>query len=148
MSKKRLKRLHFFCENLKYLLDKFSINQGHLGAYIDREQTTISNWTKGNSVPNVDDLVKIYRYFGFGMDALILMDLQNSSLLTDKYIENFKKLHKLPGEEASPNIVQDPELPFGEPVLDQLRKIDKKLDSLRELTMKVVEKEKMQEKKG
>ena len=140
--------VHFFCENLKYLLKKFGVNQTELAKYMDRQQTSISNWINGISVPDVDDLVKIYHYFGFGMDAWILMDLSKSQLVTEKYIANFEKFRR-PGDEADEkNILREPDAVFNQSVLGQLKSMDDKLDTLHVMTKKlVVEKEKRPVKK-
>jgi len=138
--------VHFFCENLKYLLKKFGINQAEVAMHIDRQQTTVSNWINGISVPDVNDLVKIYHYFGFGIDALILMDMSKSQLVTDKYITRFKKLHSNYNSPAM-NILEEPDAVFTGSVHDQLKRIDSKLDNLQEMTKELVNKEKKQVKK-
>lgn len=135
ISKNNPKPVHFFCENLKYLLKKFGINQTDLAVHIDRQQTTVSNWINGISVPDVDDLVKIYHYFGFGIDALVLMDLSKSQVVTDKYVSRFKKLH---GDDSTVrNIVEEPGAVFNESVIEQLKSMDGKLDNIREMTKKM-----------
>lgn len=141
MSNSNPQHVHFFCENLKYLLKKFGINQTELVTHIERQQTTVSNWINGISVPDVDDLVKIYHYFGFGIDALVLMDLSRSQLVTDKYVSNFKKLNR--GEELLlKNTFREPDPVFNQSVLGQLKQMDDKLDNLQSLTKKLVEQEK------
>jgi len=134
--------VHFFCENLKYLLKKFGINQTDLAIHIDRQQTTVSNWINGISVPDVDDLVKIYHYFGFGIDALVLMDLSKSQLVTDKYVVNFKKLHN--GDDAAKNTMEEPDAVFNQTVMGQLKQMDDKLDNLQAMTKRLVGKGKKQ----
>lgn len=138
--------VHYFCENLKYLLKKFGINQAELAIYIDRQQTTVSNWINGISVPDVDDLVKIYHYFGFGIDALILMDLSKSQVVTEKYVARFKKFHS--GDDwADKNIIEEPNAVFNESVIEQLKRMDGKLDNLQEMTKRLAGKDKRQVKK-
>jgi transcriptional regulator with XRE-family HTH domain len=138
--------VHFFCENLKYLLKKFGINQTDLATHIDRQQTTVSNWINGISVPDVDDLVKIYHYFGFGIDALVLMDLSKSQVVTDKYVARFKKMHHS-DESAVENMMEEPDAAFNESVIEQLKNMDGKLDNLQEMTKRLVNTEKKQVKK-
>lgn len=137
---------HFFCENLKYLLKKFGINQAEIAMHIDRQQTTVSNWINGISVPDVDDLVKIYHYFGFGIDALVLMDLSKSQIVTDKYVARFKKMHRADSDDTK-NMIEEPEVVFNESVMGQLKSMDDKLDNLQEMTKRLVGKEKKQVKK-
>lgn len=138
--------VHFFCENLKYLLKKFGINQAELATHIERQQTTVSNWINGISVPDVDDLVKIYHYFGFGIDALVLMDLSKSQIVTDKYVARFKKMHDH-GDSTVKNLMEEPNAVFNETVIDQLQRMDGKLDDLQAMTKRLVGKEKKQVKK-
>jgi transcriptional regulator with XRE-family HTH domain len=146
MSENNPQPVHFFCENLKYLLKKFGVNQTELAVYINRQQTTVSNWINGISVPDVDDLVKIYHYFGFGIDALVLMDLRKSKLVTDKYIARFQKLRgQNPGEK---NTLEEPDPVFNQSVLGQLKQLDDKLDKLQALTKKLAEQDKKKPGKG
>jgi len=119
--------VHFFASNLKFLLKRFGVNQIELAQYMNRQQTSVSNWINGISVPDVDDLVKIHHFFGFGMDALILMDLSKSQLVTDKYIASFQKNR---AAEFSKNMIQEPEIALGRTLLDQLKQMDGKLDKM------------------
>lgn len=137
ISNKNPEPEHFFCENLKYLLKKFGVNQTELAVHIDRQQTTVSNWINGISVPDVDDLVKIYHYFGFGIDALVLMDLSKSQLVTEKYIAGFEKI-KGGGEDK--HVLSEPDPAFRQSLFGQLKQMDDKLDTLQNMTKKLVEK--------
>lgn len=139
--------VHFFSENLKYLLKIFGISQSELASCVSRKQTTISNWINGISYPDVGDLVKIHHYFGISMDALILMDIKNSKLAMDKYVANFGNMYKEAGkgkliaeQPAIENMVNEPEPVFNHSVLGHLKVMDGKLDSLGMMTKKLLEK--------
>jgi transcriptional regulator with XRE-family HTH domain len=139
--------VHFFSENLKYLLKIFGLNQSELAFFVSRKQTTISNWINGISYPDVSDLLKIHHYFGISMDALILMDIKNSKLAMDKYVTNFGNTHKDPmkgkfiaEEPGAENIAREPDPVFNRSVLGHLKLIDNKLDSLGAMTKKLLEK--------
>ena len=138
ISKTNPQSVHFFKQNLSYLLSKFSINQDQLARFINRQQTTISNWTKGNSVPDANDLVKIHHFFGLGIDVLIMVDLEKSQLITDKYIAAFKKLYETSEETAAAEIMQEADPVYTRAVLDQLKEMDGKLNELRGMTKLLV----------
>lgn len=138
--------VHFFCSNLKYLLKKFGVNQTELANFMDRQQTTVSNWMNGISVPDVDDLVKIYHFFGFSIDALILTDLSESQVMTDKYVARFKKLPG-GGDADTRNMMEEPDAVFNKSVIEQLRIMDSKLDKLQLTTEGLAGKKSKQPKK-
>ena len=139
--------VHFFSENLKYLLKIFGISQSELASCVSRKQTTISNWINGVSYQDVSDLVKIHHYFGISMDALILMDIKNSKLAMDKYVANFGNLYKeakqgkfIADQPVIENMVNEPDVVFNRSVLGHLKLMDGKLDSLGAMTKKLLEK--------
>lgn len=131
ISKTNPQPVHFFRKNLGYLLGKFAINQDQLGIFINRRQTTVSNWVNGISVPDVDDLVKLHHFFGLGIDMLIMVDLEKSQLVTDKYVAAFKKLYKTGEETVATQFMQEGDPVYTRAVLDQLKEMDGKLDELR-----------------
>jgi|GEM_PF-4528787 len=141
--------VHFFSPNLKYLLKRLGISQLELAMSISRKQTTVSNWINGNSVPDVDDLVKIHHYFGISTDVLIMIDMEKTGVITGKYVDIFalgNKRDKQAGkkgyeqQENTGNILREPEIVFNQTILGQLTIMDAKLDSIKQITQKLGEK--------
>lgn len=60
-----------FAENLKDYRKNKGITQRDLADIIGTNNTTLSNWEKGISKPDIDTIIKISNYFGISIDDLI-----------------------------------------------------------------------------
>lgn len=58
-------------ETLKALLKSRKISQEKFAEVVDRETKTVSNWIRGISYPNIQDLMCIAAYFGVSLDYLV-----------------------------------------------------------------------------
>lgn len=83
--------MNLFSQNLRFLIRRFDISQEQIATYIGKKQTTISNWVNGNSFPDARDLVKIYEFFGFSLDSMILEDMESKRMVTDEHVEEFRQ---------------------------------------------------------
>lgn len=90
--------MNYFKKNLKYLIKRFAITQAQLAFQVGKNQNTISNWINGVSVPDLDDLVLLYHFFGISIDYLAFDDLENSNLITDSHIQEMKINGKVLGK--------------------------------------------------
>lgn len=148
--------MNYFGRNLKYLLKRFDVTQDELALQTDKKRSSISNWINEISMPNVADLIAIRQYFGISIDCLILEDLKNSKVVTDQHVQEFQRkskvLSKVIGkvqpvskayfvsEEDSLNVVEEPNSVVAWSMMGQLKIMDEKLDSLRVLAQKLVDK--------
>ncbi len=142
-----------FSKNLKYLIKLFPTNQEQLASYLNKNQTTISNWINEISTADVRDLIKIHEYFGISIDALVLTDLKNGKVVTNEHIEDFKRNGKVSGknlgkvqaiskdwfqsDDQVKNVLNEPDTVLSWAVMGQLKQIDVKLDTLRVLAEKI-----------
>lgn len=70
-----------FSSNLKRLLKLKGSNQQRLANFVDVKQTSISNWINGVTAPDLNNLVKIYQYFGLkSLDELVLKNLERKEV--------------------------------------------------------------------
>lgn len=72
---------NYFSSNLKRLLKLKGANQQRLANFVDVKQTSISNWINGVTAPDLNNLVKIYQYFGLkSLDELVLKNLERKEV--------------------------------------------------------------------
>lgn len=84
--------MNYFSKNIKYLIKKFDTNQSDIASCVGKTQTSVSNWINGVSEPDISILIKIRQFFGISMDALVLIDLENSNLITESHVREFKRI--------------------------------------------------------
>lgn len=60
-----------FSENLKYYRKYKGVTQKELADAIGTNNTTLSNWEKGISKPDIDTIIKLSNYFGISIDDLV-----------------------------------------------------------------------------
>jgi transcriptional regulator with XRE-family HTH domain len=72
--------MHYLGKNLRYLRKQMSKTQSEIASLIKKGQTTIGNWENGISEPNLDELLVISNFFDIPLDALIKVDLAESSM--------------------------------------------------------------------
>jgi transcriptional regulator with XRE-family HTH domain len=149
--------VNFFSQNLKFLIKRYATTQEELASYVNKKQTSISNWINENSQPDVDDLVKIHHFFGVSIDALVFTDLKNSKIITDGHIHNFQRngkgnrevVGKVNPTSASFFVDNDglkPEVSEADPVLlysmtGQFKGINEKLDYIKDSVDKILKKD-------
>lgn len=66
-----------FSDNLKYYRLRKGITQRELATEIGTNNTTLSNWEKGISKPDIDTIIKLSNYFGISIDELIFSKPQH-----------------------------------------------------------------------
>jgi len=70
--------------NLKELRKKIGVTQGQLAFALDKSQQIIANWEKNMGEPNIEELIKITRYFGITFEEFVadapLIEKENTSL--------------------------------------------------------------------
>lgn len=74
--------------NIKFLRKSIGITQGGIALHLNKASNTISNWEKGNNMPNLDELVALSKIFEVDLDTLVNIDLTVVNL---SEIEAYKK---------------------------------------------------------
>ena len=59
-----------FHEKLKTLMKRHRYSQTDVAKGVDVSQSLVSLWTKGKSVPTLDDAVRLAKFLGVGLDFL------------------------------------------------------------------------------
>lgn len=80
-----------FSGNLRYYRLRKGITQKELATALNTNNTTLSNWEKGISKPDIDIIIKISNYFGISIDKLIFSKHQYDTKSKGQIIENSDK---------------------------------------------------------
>ncbi len=72
----------FFAENLKYLRKVNGFTQESLAMYMNKKHSTIGNWEKRNSKPNIEELSTLATYFKIDVNTILFKDLSDTSHLS------------------------------------------------------------------
>jgi len=67
-------------ENLKYLRKKWSLSQQQLADILETPRTTLGDYERGHTEPNLETLVRIARHFKVAVDSLITEKLRHAEL--------------------------------------------------------------------
>ena len=67
-----------FGNNLLYLRKKTKMSQRDLSTRLDRTQKTITNWERGDTEPNISQLIHLSMVFNVSIDDLIKKDLEHN----------------------------------------------------------------------
>ncbi len=89
--------MNSFAKNLKYIIARFGMNQTDIALHVNKKQTTVSNWIRGLSEPDVSDLLSFYQLFGISIDTLIATDMEKDGAITDDDVNLFRQTGKLQG---------------------------------------------------
>jgi transcriptional regulator with XRE-family HTH domain len=65
-----------FSENLDYLKSLKGFDQSDLAKEFELNRSTISNWERKASLPNLELLIKVCTYFGTSIDELLFVRLK------------------------------------------------------------------------
>lgn len=72
----------YFKSNLRYLRKKNSLSQNDLANYLGYKNfTTIQKWEDGTSLPKMNKLIELARYFNIDVDSLLNSDIVNDTHL-------------------------------------------------------------------
>ncbi len=63
-------------QNLKYLRKQFNLSQQELSEIFDIPRTTLGDYERGKTEPNVSNLVRLSNYFKVSLDSLLTSKLQ------------------------------------------------------------------------
>lgn len=148
--------VNYFNTNLKYLLKKFGIKQDQLALQVNKKQTTISNWINKIGGPDANDLIVLRAFFGISIDTLLLVDLNNSKIVTEEHLQEFKLNGKVNGnilgkvlplskgyftpDDQLKTVINEPDATGSWAIMGQLKLMDGKLDELRALAEKTAKK--------
>jgi len=117
----------YLYKNLKVLRKSKGWTQDEMLSVCGITRSTWSNYETGQTEPDLETIVKISGIFGVSIDDLILKDLSN--VLEDP--KNRKKFTEVEGPE---NVLNDPENIQTWTILTHLRRLEEKLDQLRDLS--------------
>ena len=67
----------FLHSNLKVLRNEKSITQDGLASHMGKGRTTINNWEKQVSQPNLSEIQELCNFFGISCDCLLFSDLSD-----------------------------------------------------------------------
>ncbi|OWY19865.1 helix-turn-helix domain-containing protein [Sphingobacteriales bacterium UPWRP_1] len=65
----------YFSKNIKYLRESANLSQEKLGELFSLADTTISNWEKGRSTPNIAVLIALCKHFNTDPTTLLYTDI-------------------------------------------------------------------------
>ncbi len=81
---------NYFAVNLRFLRKMNSMTQENLAAVMSKRHTTIGNWEKNISKPNIEELITLANYFNVDVNTILLKDMSSSQdtiIAQDKKIE-------------------------------------------------------------
>ncbi|MBN8861417.1 MAG: helix-turn-helix transcriptional regulator [Sphingobacteriales bacterium] len=116
----------YLYKNLKALRKSKGWTQDEMLSVSGITRSTWSNYETGQTQPDIETIARISGIFGVSIDDLILKDLSN--VLEDP--KNRKKFTEVEGPE---NVLNDPENIQTWTILTHLRRIEQKLDELRDM---------------
>lgn len=90
----------FLGPNLRYLRKQKGLNQLDLAEFVGKGDTTIGNWEKGVSEPNISELTKISSFFGVDLQDLLYTDLASAHL---KKNSSASRIHQKSTPKSTPN---------------------------------------------
>lgn len=67
-------------DNLKYLRKKFKLSQQELSDIFDIPRTTLGDYERGKTEPNIANLVRLSKYFDVSLDSLLAGKLHHDEL--------------------------------------------------------------------
>ena len=123
-----------FPAGLKYYRGLKGVTQKELAEEVGANNTTISNWEKGISKPDMDTLACLSNYFGITIDELIFFNdagggissktpkkavVKNDSL-NDGQIDGFRKLRKRPSNDDAEIVALDTSDMIGVPIVENV----------------------------
>lgn len=87
-----------FANNLKYYRVSKGKTQRELATDIGATNTTLSNWEKGISKPDLETIIKLSNYFGISIDELIFSKHQNGKEESQFLEETGRDNKRIPSE--------------------------------------------------
>lgn len=111
-----------FSENLKYYRKYKGVTQKELADAIGTNNTTLSNWEKDISKPDIDTIVKLSNYFGISIDDLVFFKNEKNGNENGKVYgkvsnKNAQVNAHLSEKYTSPILKEDIETIKGQPVI-------------------------------
>ena len=73
-----------FPKNLRYLRKKSGLKQEDMLGYLRITRSTWSNYEIGHTIPKLTEVVNISKFFGIGLDELVIGDLESVEPLPKK----------------------------------------------------------------
>jgi transcriptional regulator with XRE-family HTH domain len=112
-----------FAKNLYHLRKSKNITQHQLAQKMQKANTTIGNWENGLSQPNIEELLILSNIFGISLQDLVETDLNKTGPVGKK--QTLQQTSPGPDNELAEDGVV-----FGDPVLAELRKINRSIEQL------------------
>lgn len=117
----------YLYKNLKALRKAKGWTQDEMLSVCGITRSTWSNYENGQTEPDIQTIAKVSGVFEVSIDDLILKDLSN----LPQYASNKRKFTEVEGPE---NVLNDPENIQTWTILTHLRRIEEKLDELRDIS--------------
>lgn len=132
--------MNFFSKNLKYLRKAAELTQNDLAKEVSKQNTSISNWEKGNSIPSIEDIILLSKYFNVRLDLFITVDIEKAGLIggpqKDDPEENSREYDSFDFPDQQ---VNEPDEPLLTKVLGELKKLNGNVGKLRVEVKKKIE---------
>ena len=130
--------MNYLKDNLKYLRKIFDLRQDDIAAQVDKQRTTIANWESGLSVPSLEEVIVLSKYFDVRLDIFVLGNMEKAGLITDEHVLEFAKKGKLKKNPVEYDTTDLPEPVVNEgeasvlwQVLDELKSLKNNVSKLR-----------------
>lgn len=99
----------FLGSNIKYLRKKLGENQLKVASVLNKGATTIGNWEKEISEPNLNELQALSQYFGVSVDDLLSKDIAKGNLIVSEEGGHYDQNSNLKGnQKGNLNTKKDP----------------------------------------
>lgn len=106
------------CDRFKKQRLKKGINQVELAKIFNVSKQTVSNWERGERVPDADTITKLANYFGVTTDYLLDNDVLEQEKVIEKTDNSVTDIHFENAQDAMAFILKQPSImAFGVPDL-------------------------------
>jgi transcriptional regulator with XRE-family HTH domain len=130
--------VNYFGKNLRYLREKNNLTQDDMKPLLGIRNTRCSNYENNVSEPAINVLIKISKYFGVSLDALLLEDLRAQG---DAGANKERKHHPYITNNAAA-LVQE-QTPGLHHIVKELKKLRKEVDAIKRPAKKSTPKHKL-----
>ncbi len=93
----------YFAENLKYLRKVNGYTQESLALYMNKKHTTIGNWEKRISKPNIEELSMLATYFKIDVNTILFKNMAGSFRVNNPVQEQKKEQPEYAEDEINKN---------------------------------------------
>ena len=127
-----------FARNLRFLRKQRGLNQDEISILFNKRGNTVGNWENSKSEPSIGELVTLSAYFKVGLHELLHIDLQKAALNAIDAASGIpasetQSLNPYAVNESASSLAQDGGSDSFWLILRELRSVNEKLDSLKQV---------------